>query len=154
MKLAALVASGLGAAAMLGFVVWKAAPWDWHAGDPGLGPVALTAFVVSPYLPLLLAAALSKTKAAAAVVLALSFVATLLGAASYGDAFLRHESPVYLLIFLGVPALQWLGGLAALVAALVLRGRTPAAVRRSLRPLGITSTPSATPPPHQPGHGG
>lgn len=129
MKRAALVVSGLGAAVMAAFVLWKTTPWQLTSADPVLGVVALGAFVVSPYAAFLLAAALSRTKAGSGVVLALSLVATALGAAVYADAFLRHESPAYALLFISIPVLQWGIGVAAIVAALVLRGRQAAVPR-------------------------
>lgn len=127
MKPAALVVSALGAAVMAAFVLWKTTPWQLTPADPVFGVVALSAFVVSPYAAFLLAAALSRTKVGAGVVLALSLVATVLGTVVYVDALLRHESPAYLLSFLSVPVLQWGIGVAAIVAAVVLRGRRTAA---------------------------
>ena len=127
MKPAALVVSALGAAVMAAFVLWKTTPWQLTAADFVLGVVALGAFVVSPYAAFLLAAALSRTKAGAGVVFALSLVATVLGTVVYADAFLRHEGPVYALLFLSIPALQWGIGVAAIIAAVVLRRRQTAA---------------------------
>ena len=129
MKPAAFVASVFGAAVMAAFVLWKTAPWQLAPAEPVFGAVALVAFVVSPYVAFLLAAALSRTKAGAGVVLALSLVATMLGTVVYADAFLRHESPVYAFLFVAVPVLQWGIGVAAIVAAAVLRGRRTAASR-------------------------
>jgi hypothetical protein len=122
-KRAALVVSGLGAAVMAAFVLWKTAPWQLAPADSVFGVVALGAFVVSPYAAFLLAAALSLTKAGSGVVLALSLVATGLGTVVYADAFLRHESPAYALLFVSIPVLQWGLGVAAIVAAVVLRRR-------------------------------
>ncbi len=126
MKPAAFVASAFGAAVMAAFVLWKTAPWQLAPADPFFGVVALGAFVVSPYVAFLLAAALSRTRAGAGVVLALSLVATMLGTVVYVDAFLRHESPVYAFLFVAVPVLQWGVGVAAIVAAVALRGRQTA----------------------------
>jgi hypothetical protein len=121
-KPAALVVPALGAAVMAGFVLWKTSPWQLSSTDSVFGVVALGAFVVSPYAAFLLAAALSRTKAGAGVVLALSLLATVLGTVVYADAFLRHESPAYALLFLSIPVVQWGIGVAAIVASVVLRG--------------------------------
>ncbi len=129
MKPAALVVSALGAAVMAAFVLWKTTPWQLAPADPVFGAVALGAFVVSPYAAFLLAAGFSRTKAGAGVVLALSVLATVLGTVVYADAFLRHDSPAYALLFLSIPVLQWGIGVAAIVAAVVLRGRQTAASR-------------------------
>jgi hypothetical protein len=128
-KPAAFVVSALGAAVMAAFVLWKTAPWQLVPSDTFFGAVALAVFVVSPYVAFLLAAALSRAKAGAGVVLALSLIATMLGTVVYADAFLRHESPVYAFLFVAVPVLQWGIGVAAIVAASVLRGRRTAASR-------------------------
>lgn len=102
----------------------------WSADDlPGawvLLPTLL--FVASPFAAFLLAARLSRTKAGAAVVAALALVALLFGGLIYGDAVIR-KSFVLLLLFAGVPTVQWLMALPAVVAALVLRRRKPAAAR-------------------------
>ncbi len=103
---------------------------SWSVEDlPGswvLLPALL--FVASPFAAFLLAARLSRTTAGAAVVAALALVALLFGALIYGDAVLRKNF-VLLLLFAGVPTVQWLMALPAVVAALVLRRRTPAAAR-------------------------
>lgn len=102
----------------------------WSADDlPGawvLLPALL--FVASPFAAFLLAARLSRTTAGAAVVAALGLVALLFGALIYGDAVLRKDF-VLLLLFAGVPTVQWLMALPAVVAALVLRPRKAAAAR-------------------------
>lgn len=123
MKPAALVASVLGAAVMAAFFLWKMTPWQLTSADPVFGVLAVGVLVVSPCAAFLLAAAVSRTKAGAGVVLALSLVATVLGTVVYVDAFLRHESPVFVLLFVSVPVVQWGIGIAAIVAAFVLRGR-------------------------------
>jgi hypothetical protein len=122
-KPAALVLSALGAAVMAAFYLWKATPWQLTSTDPVFGVIVVGVFVVSPYAAFLLAAALSRTKSGAGVVLALSLLATVLGTVVYADAFLRHESPVYVLLFASIPVVQWGIGVAAIVAAVVLRGR-------------------------------
>lgn len=127
MRPAAFAAALLGGAVMLAFALWKTTPWQLGPADPVFGVLALVAFVVSPFAAFLIAAAISQTKSGAGVVLALSLVATLVGAAVYADAFLRHESPVYALLFLSIPVVQWGIGVAAIVAAVVLRARRPAA---------------------------
>ncbi len=129
MKPAALVVSALGAAVMAAFALWKTTPWQLTPADPVFGVVALGAFVVSPYAAFLVAAALSRSKVGSGVVLALSLVATVLGTVVYADAFLRHESPVYALLFISIPVVQWGIGVAAIVAAVVLRDRRTAASR-------------------------
>jgi hypothetical protein len=122
-KPATLVVSALGAAVMAAFVLWKTTPWQLTPADPVFGVVALAAFVVSPYAAFFLAAELSRSKVGSGVVLALSLVATALGTVVYADAFLRHESPAYALLFLSIPVLQWGIGVAAIVASVVLRSR-------------------------------
>lgn len=126
MKPAALAVSALGAAVMASFVLWKTTPWQLAPSDSVIGVVALGAFVVSPYVGFLLAVALSRSKVGSGVVLALSLVSTVLGTVVYADAFLRHESPVYVLLFISIPVLQWGIGVAAIVAAVVLRSRQAA----------------------------
>ncbi len=103
---------------------------SWTAEDLPAAWVLLPAllFVASPFAAFLLAARLSRTTAGAAVVAALALVALLFGALIYGDAVLRKNF-VLLLLFAGVPTVQWLMALPAVVAALVLRRRTPAAAR-------------------------
>lgn len=114
--------------ALLGPICLLAFPGlgTWSADDlPGawvLLPTLL--FVASPFAAFLLAARLSRTKAGAAVVAALALVALLFGGLIYGDAVIR-KSFVLLLLFAGVPTVQWLMALPALVAALVLRPKKP-----------------------------
>ena len=69
----------------------------------------------------------SRSKVGSRVVLALSLLATLVGVVIYGDAFLRHDSPVFVLLFLSIPFVQWGIGLVAVVAAVISRIRRPAA---------------------------
>ncbi|MBK9374967.1 MAG: hypothetical protein IPN03_14890 [Holophagales bacterium] len=85
-------------------------------------------FMASPFAPFLLAARLSKTKAGAAVVAALALVAVLFGALIYVDAALRKDF-VLLVVSVGVPGVQWLMALPAVVAALVLRPKRTSAPR-------------------------
>ncbi|MBK8598959.1 MAG: hypothetical protein IPP07_09485 [Holophagales bacterium] len=129
MKPAALVASVLGAAVMAASFLLMMTPWQLTSADPVFGVLAVGVLVVSPYAAFLLAAAVSRTKIGAGVVLALSLVATVLGTVVYVDAFLRHESPAFVLLFVSVPVVQWGIGVAAIVAAVVLRGRQPAPSR-------------------------
>lgn len=129
MKLSALIGSGLGAAVMATFYLWKTTPWQLTSADPVFGVVVVGVFVVSPYAAFLLAAVLTRTKVGAGVVLALSLVATILGTVVYADAFFRHESPVYVLLFASIPVVQWGIGVAAIVAAFVLRVRQAAMPR-------------------------
>ena len=84
--------------------------------------------MASPFAAFLLAARLSRTKAGAAVVAALALVAVLFGALFYVWAAVRKDF-ILLLASVGVPATQWLMALPAVVAALVLRRREPAAGR-------------------------
>lgn len=102
----------------------------WGREDlQGAGVLALAALIMaSPFAAFLLAARLSRTTAGAAVVAALALVAVLFGALFYLDAALRKDF-VLLLASVGVPAVQWLMALPALVAALVLRRRKPAVTR-------------------------
>lgn len=123
MRPAAFASALLGGAVMLAFALRVTAPLEMGPTDPVFGVLALTAFVVSPFAAFLAAAALSRTRSGSGTVLALSLVATFLGGVIYGDAFFRHESPVHALLFLSVPVIQWGLGVAALVAAAVLRGR-------------------------------
>lgn len=100
----------------------------WGREDlQGAGVLAIAALVMaSPFAAFLVAARLSRTKAGAAVVAALALVAVLFGALFYVDAALRKDF-VLLLASVGVPAVQWLMALPAVVAALVLRpGKTSA----------------------------
>lgn len=129
MKLAAPIGSGLGAAVIATFYLWKTTPWRLTSADPVFGVVVVGVFVVSPCAAFLLAAVLSRTKVGAGVVLALSLVATILGAVVCADAFFRHESPVYVLLFASIPVVQWGMGVAAMVAAFVLRVRQAAMPR-------------------------
>lgn len=101
---------------------------SWSADELPDAKVLLPAllFVASPFAAFLLAARLSRTTAGAAVVAALALVAFLFGGLIYGDAALR-KSFVLLLLFVGVPMVQWLVALPAVVAALVLRRRKPSA---------------------------
>ncbi len=85
-------------------------------------------FMASPFAAFLVAARLSRTKAGAAVVAALALVAVLFGALFYVDAALRKDF-VLLLASVGVPAVQWLMALPAVVAALVLRPKKSATPR-------------------------
>ena len=85
-------------------------------------------FMASPFAAFLVAARLSRTKAGAAVVAALALVAVLFGALFYVDAALRKDF-VLLLASVGVPAVQWLMALPAVVAALVLRPKKTSAAR-------------------------
>jgi hypothetical protein len=118
----ALVGAVLGPVCLLAFP----GPGSWTAADlkgawvilPGL------AFLASPFLAFLLAARLSTTRAGAALVLALALAALLFGGLVYGDA-VRRKNFLLLLLFVGVPMVQWLMALPALVAALVLRRRKP-----------------------------
>jgi len=102
----------------------------WTSEDlQGAGVLALAALLMaSPFAAFLLAARLSKTKVGAAVVAALALVAVLFGALFYVDAALRKDF-VLLLASVGVPAVQWLMALPAVVAALVLRPRKTSAAR-------------------------
>ena len=116
--------------ALLGPVCLLAFPGlgSWSAEDlPGawvLLPALL--FVASPFAAFLLAARLARTTAGAAVVAALALVALLFGALIYGDAVLRKDF-VLLLLFAGVPTVQWLMAFPAVVAALVLRPKKASA---------------------------
>lgn len=103
---------------------------SWTTEDLPGARVLLPAlfFVTSPFAAFLLAARLSRTTAGAAVVAALALVALLFGALIYGDAVLR-KSFVLLLLFVGVPMVQWLMALPAIVGALVLRRRKATAER-------------------------
>lgn len=94
----------------------------WGSEDlQGLGVLAVAALLMaSPFAAFLLAARLSRTNAGAAVVSALALVAVLFGALFYVDAALRKDF-VLLLASVGVPAVQWLMAVPAVVAALVLR---------------------------------
>ena len=85
-------------------------------------------FMASPFAAFLLAARLSKTRAGAAVVAALALVAVLFGALIYVDAALRKDF-VLLVVSVGVPGVQWLMALPAVVAALVLRPKRTSAPR-------------------------
>ncbi len=106
-----------------GFGTWKSE--DFH----GIGALALASFLMaSPFAAFLLAARLSKTKAAAAVVAALALVAVLFGALFYVWAAIEKDF-LLLLASVGVPGTQWLMALPAVVAALVLRPKKPAAPR-------------------------
>lgn len=120
----AIVGALLGPACLLAFPGLG----SWSAEDlPGawvLLPALL--FVSSPFAAFLLAARLSRTTAGAAVVATLALVALLFGGLIYGDAVLRKDF-VLLLLFAGVPTVQWLMAFPAVVAALVLRRRRPAA---------------------------
>jgi hypothetical protein len=126
MRAAATAISAVGA--LLGPLCLLAFPGltSWRPEDlPGaavLVPALL--FVASPFAAFLVAARLSRTTAGAGVVAALALVALLFGALIYGDAVLR-KSFVLLLLFAGVPMVQWLMALPAVVAALVLRRRAP-----------------------------
>ena len=99
---------------------------SWRAEDLSGAGILIPAlvFLASPFAAFLLAARLARTRAGAAVVATLALLATLFGALVYGDAVLRKNF-VLLLLFAGVPMVQWLMALPALVAALVLRGRNP-----------------------------
>ena len=125
-RTAATVISAVGA--VLGPLGLLAFPGltSWRPEDlPGAGAlIPALVFLASPFAGFLLAARLSRTKAGAAVVAVLALVAALVGALIYGDAVVRKNF-VLLLLFAGVPMLQWLMALPALVAALVLRGRNP-----------------------------
>lgn len=118
--------------ALLGPVCLLAFPGlgSWSADDlPGawvLLPALL--FVASPFAAFLVAARLARTTAGASVVAALALVALLFGALIYGDTVLRKDF-VLLLLFAGVPTVQWLMALPAVVAALALRPKRPAASR-------------------------
>ncbi|MCL4810249.1 MAG: hypothetical protein KJ062_21015, partial [Thermoanaerobaculia bacterium] len=93
------------------------------------GVLAIAARIMaSPFAAFLVAARLSRTKAGAAVVAALALVAVLFGALFYVDAALRKDF-VLLLASVGVPAVQWLMALPAVVLALVLRPRRTSAAR-------------------------
>lgn len=102
----------------------------WTNEDlPGVGVLALAAlFMASPFMAFLLAARLAKTTAGAAVVAALALVAALFGGLIHVDAALRKDF-VLLLVSVGVPGVQWLMALPALVAALVPRRRSASAPR-------------------------
>ncbi len=109
----------LGLVAFPGLASWRA---EDLSGAGWLIPALV--FLASPFAAFLLAARLARTRAGAAVVAALALLAALFGALIYGDAVLKKNF-VLLLLFAGVPMVQWLMALAALVAALVLRGRRP-----------------------------
>jgi hypothetical protein len=96
----------------------------WGREDlQGAGVLGVAALIMaSPFAAFLLAARLSRTKAGAAVVAALALVAALFGGLVYVDAALRKDF-VLLLASVGVPGVQWLMALPAVVAALVLRPR-------------------------------
>ncbi len=102
----------------------------WGREDlQGAGVLAIAALIMaSPFAAFLVAARLSRTKAGAAVVAALALVAVLFGALFYVDAALRKDF-VLLLASVGVPAVQWLMALPAVVLALVLRPRRTSAAR-------------------------
>lgn len=99
---------------------------SWSAEDLPAAWILLPAllFVASPFAAFLLAARLAKTTTGAAVVAALALVALLFGALIYGDAVVR-KSFVLLLLFVGVPTVQWLLAFPAIVAALVPGRRRP-----------------------------
>jgi hypothetical protein len=137
MKPAAFSAALLGAGVMLAFGLWKSTPWS-ASGEDVLAALALVAWVASPFVSFLAAVALSRSTAASGVVLALSLIATGLGTLVYADAFFRHASPVYALLFLSIPVLQWGIGVAAVVAALVLRGGRPIARTAEAHPAAST----------------
>lgn len=129
-KVAAFLASALGAVVGPVCILAFGEVESWTAADmKDLGVlVPALLWIASPYALFLLAAGLSRTKAGASVVLALSLVATLFGGVVYLDAVLRRNF-VLLLLFAGIPPVQWLIGLAALVASLVLRRRVPTPAR-------------------------
>lgn len=102
----------------------------WSAQDFREAWVLVPAMLImaSPFAAFSLAARLSRTRAGAAVVAALALVAALFGGLLYVDAALRKDV-VLLLASVGVPAVQWLMALPALVAAVVLRPRRPPGAR-------------------------
>lgn len=128
LKVAAFLASALGAAVGPVCILAFGEVETWTASDMKDAGVLVPAllWIASPYAAFFLAAGLSRTRAAAGVVLALSLVATLFGGLIYVNVTVRRNV-VLLVLFAAVPQVQWLVGLAALVAALVLRRRKPAA---------------------------
>ena len=84
--------------------------------------------MASPFAAFLLAARLSKTNAAAAVVASLALVAVVLGLLFYVWAAIGKDFLI-LLASVGVPGIQWLMALPAVVAALVLRPKKSSAPR-------------------------
>jgi len=120
------------AGALVGPVSFLAFPGigTWKSEDlQGAWVLLLAAlFMASPFAGFLLAARLSRTRAGAAVVAALALVAVLFGALFYVDAALRKDF-VLLLVSVGVPAVQWLMAIPAVVAALVLRPKKASAPR-------------------------
>lgn len=130
-RAAAYVVSVVGA--LSGPVCYLAFPGveAWRLGGPGdvLALVPAMLVLASPFAAFLLAARLSRTRTGAAVVAALALVAVLFGALLYVDAVVRRDFLV-LLATVGVPAVQWLMALPALVAAVVLRNRRPPAGSR------------------------
>ncbi|HPA50275.1 MAG TPA: hypothetical protein PLP50_01625 [Thermoanaerobaculia bacterium] len=129
-RIVAYVTSAVGA--LTGPVSFLAFPGFgvWTTEDlPGAGVVALAALVMaSPFAAFLLAARLSKSRTGAAVVAALALVAVLFGALYYVWAAVE-KNVLILLASVGVPAVQWLMALPAVVAALVLRPKRWSAPR-------------------------
>jgi hypothetical protein len=129
-RIAAYAISAVGA--LMGPVSFLSFPGfgAWTGEDlQGAGVLAVASLIMaSPFAAFLLAARLSRTKAGAAVVAALALVAVLFGALFYVWAAVRKDF-ILLLASVGVPATQWLMALPAVVAALVLRRREPAAGR-------------------------
>ncbi len=106
-----------------GFGTWKGEDLQ------GAGVLALASlFMASPFAAFLLAARLSKTNAAAAVVASLALVAVVLGLLFYVWAAIGKDFLI-LLASVGVPGIQWLMALPAVVAALVLRPKKSSAPR-------------------------
>ena len=129
-RIVAYVISAVGA--LMGPVSFLSIPGfgAWTGEDlQGAWVLALASLLMaSPFAAFLLAARLSKTPAAALVVAALALVAVLFGALFYVWAAIRKDF-LLLLASVGVPGTQWLMALPAVVAALVLRPKKPAAPR-------------------------
>ena len=131
-KVAAYVVSAFGA--LLGPFCLLAFPgfgaWTGSIVKDVWAVVPAMLILASPFAAFLLAARLARTRAGAAVVLARGVVATLFGALIYIDAVVR-KNVFLLLAFVGIPAVQWLLALPAIVGALVLRPKKPAGASSS-----------------------
>lgn len=131
-KVAAYVVSAFGA--LLGPFCLFAFPglgaWTGTTVKDAWVVVPAMLILASPFAAFFLAAHLARTRAGAAVVLAFGVVATLFGALIYVDAVVR-KNVFLLLAFVGIPAVQWLMALPAVVGALVLRPKKPAVASSS-----------------------
>jgi len=119
-KRTSIVAVAVFAVSTITFVLLKAASM---LADREAAPAAIlfALGVASPFLPLLAAAVLARTRAESAAALVGILASAAFGFSVYLDGLVLRPRPLNALLFVVVPSVQWGIGLATLLAEALLR---------------------------------